>query len=134
MNTMAKLRKGIETNIDMFEWFGKHHKGMNKSQYMKLVESATAWKDILNGIYALIEQGSKAIDYLEYQLEDGVTSTGGISYMGETLLDFILENNISVSANMRVVNQALIDNGIKPIKIKMSEFEVDGDYEINDID
>lgn len=133
MNTMTKLRKGIETNIDMFEWFGKHHKGMSKAQYMKLVESATAWKDILNGIYALIEQGSRAIDYLEYHLEDGVTSTGGISYMGETLLDFILENNISVSANMRVVNQALIDNGIKPIKIKMSEFEVDGDYEINDI-
>lgn len=134
MNTMTKLRKGMETNIDMFEWFADNHKGMSKEQCMKIVESGKAFKDVLKGIYALIEQGSRAIDYLEYQLEDGVTSTGGISYMGEALLDFILENNISVSANMRVVNQALIDNGIKPIKIKMSEFEVDGDYEINDID
>ena len=58
----------------------------------------------------------RAKDFLDYELQDGEGEFGGVSYVGETLGDFIAEVEISENTAMRYVNKALKDCGIEPIQ------------------
>ena len=53
-------------------------------------------------------------DFLDYKLKDDNTEFGGISYIGETLGDFVAEVGIS---NIDDINKALKECGIEPIVI-----------------
>ena len=53
-------------------------------------------------------------DFLDYELKDDNTEFGGISYIGETLGDFIAEVEIS---DIDDVNIILKECGIEPIVI-----------------
>lgn len=57
----------------------------------------------------------KAEQFLYIELENDKTPFGGISFIGETLQDFLDGFNWSYDSSMELVNAALIDNGIKPI-------------------
>ena len=55
--------------------------------------------------------------YLNSILADDRTDKGGISFIGETLNDFLEENQMDRETPMEVVNKALVDCGIKPISV-----------------
>jgi hypothetical protein len=57
----------------------------------------------------------RAKDFLDYELQDGEGEFGGISYVGETLDNFIAEVELSENTAMRYVNAALKRCGIEPI-------------------
>lgn len=57
----------------------------------------------------------KASVMLTYELEDDDTPTGGISFVGEQLQDFIGDTGIAKNTTISELNKALKDNGIKPI-------------------
>lgn len=46
-------------------------------------------------------------------LEDDTTDKGGVAYDGETLVDFMIENNIKPSDNFFDLNKTLKECGIK---------------------
>lgn len=46
-------------------------------------------------------------------LEDDITDKGGIAYDGETLVDFMIENNIKPSDSFVDLNKKLKECGIK---------------------
>ena len=54
--------------------------------------------------------------YLDTILEDDETETGGTSYQGETLFDFLMDLGDDHIHAMDEVNDALIECRIKPIK------------------
>ena len=56
-------------------------------------------------------------DFLDYKLKDDNTEFGGISYIGETLEDFIAEVGISETCSINDINKALKECGIEPIVI-----------------
>lgn len=57
------------------------------------------------------------VKYLDYELEDDNKECGGISYIGETLGDFLADVLDSIKDfSMASINNALIECGIKPIK------------------
>lgn len=56
----------------------------------------------------------KIKDFLDYELKDDNTEFGGISYIGETLEDFIAEVEIS---DIDDINIILKECGIEPIVI-----------------
>lgn len=58
----------------------------------------------------------RAKDFLDYELQDDETNFGGISYVGETLKDFIAEVGLNENTAMRYVNASLKQCGIKPIQ------------------
>lgn len=60
----------------------------------------------------------KIKDFLDYKLKDDNTEFGGISYIGETLGDFIAEVEISDIDDIDNVNKALKVCGIEPIKFE----------------
>ena len=60
----------------------------------------------------------KVKDFLDYELKDDNTEFGGISYIGETLGDFIAEVGISETCDIDDVNKALTVCGIEPIKFE----------------
>ena len=53
--------------------------------------------------------------FFDYELQDRPGETGGISFVGETLLDFLGEVGLSTDASMEEVNKALVECGILPI-------------------
>lgn len=55
-------------------------------------------------------------DYLDYELYDDETESGGISFIGETLKDFIEEAGMSENTSIKHINDILKQCGIKPIK------------------
>lgn len=57
----------------------------------------------------------KIKDFLEYELIDDDTATGGTSFDGEKVKDFIEEVEISSEEDISVLNNALIECGIEPI-------------------
>ena len=60
---------------------------------------------------------NKIKDFLEYELVDDNTTTGGISFSGEKVKDFIEEVEISKEEDISILNTALIECGIEPITI-----------------
>ena len=56
-----------------------------------------------------------ANDYLDVVLKDDKTETGGTSFMGETLKDFLDELEIDYNTPIGDVNKTLVDCGIQPI-------------------
>lgn len=58
----------------------------------------------------------RAKDFLNYKLQDDETEFGGVSHIGETLKDFIVESMLNEDTAMRYVNAALKRCGIKPIQ------------------
>jgi hypothetical protein len=54
--------------------------------------------------------------YLNYELEDDNTKFGGISFVGETLQNFLDECEIDYNISFKKLNKILKSNGIKPIK------------------
>ena len=50
-------------------------------------------------------------------LEDDESDNGGISFIGETLIDFLKSVNCNKIKEIGCINNLLIQNGIKPIKI-----------------
>ena len=57
----------------------------------------------------------KAKDFLDYILEDDETEFGGVAFVGETLKDFIEEVGLSMDNDIKSINVALKQCGIKPI-------------------
>lgn len=57
----------------------------------------------------------RAKDFLNYELQDADGTTGGISYVGETLDNFIREVGLNENTAMKYVNAALKKCKIKPI-------------------
>lgn len=53
--------------------------------------------------------------FFNYKLEDDETDTGGTSFAGETLKDFLDEAELGYDLTVREVNSILVENGIKPI-------------------
>ena len=51
-------------------------------------------------------------------LEDDNSPFGGVAYVGQTLADFLEEVNMDNVTDINVINNALSECGIKPIKIK----------------
>jgi len=58
-----------------------------------------------------------ARDYADYKLKDDSSLYGGISFIGETLKDFIEECELSLDLDINEVNKILKANGIKPVKV-----------------
>ena len=59
-----------------------------------------------------------ANEYLDVLLKDDKTETGGMSFMGETLKDFLDELEMDYNTPINEVNKALVDCGIEPIMIE----------------
>lgn len=59
---------------------------------------------------------STARDFLDIELEDDGKETGGISFIGETLRDFLDDAGMSYDTPMDVVNKELDECGIEPIQ------------------
>lgn len=57
----------------------------------------------------------KAKEFLDYELQDDNTEFGGISYVGETLKDFIADVELNENDSIEYVNSVLRECGIKPI-------------------
>lgn len=57
-----------------------------------------------------------AKQFENYELHDDATEFGGISFVGQTLADFMEEVDRPLSTPMRKVNQILKECGIEPIK------------------
>lgn len=55
--------------------------------------------------------------YLNVKLEDDNTPFGGISFIGQTLQDFLEEIGAEKETNMDNVNEMLKTCGISPIKL-----------------
>lgn len=53
---------------------------------------------------------------LDYELVDDDTETGGTSFCGETLRDFLEETGMSYDTPLPVINKALRECGIKEIE------------------
>lgn len=48
-------------------------------------------------------------------LRDDATETGGISYIGETLDNFMAEAEVPFGSSLKRVNEALVECGIEPL-------------------
>lgn len=57
----------------------------------------------------------RAKDFLNHELQDAPGTTGGISFVGETLENFIKEVGMNENTAMKYVNAALKKCNIKPI-------------------
>lgn len=65
--------------------------------------------------------------YSQILLEDDDTSTGGVTFQGETLEDFLEElNYCQTIRTIKDVNNALIECGIKPINALPEGHEIIG--------
>jgi hypothetical protein len=62
-----------------------------------------------------VNKPGKIRNYLDYELEDDDTETGGISFNGETVRDFIGDTDMSEDDTLDNLNKALVSCGIKPI-------------------
>lgn len=58
-----------------------------------------------------------AQDFKNYVLEDSTSEFGGVSYVGETLDEFMEELGLPMDTPMIKVNEILEECGIKPINI-----------------
>lgn len=89
------------------------------ADYGKIIDDAIKGELIL--MYAVEKQTSvKARQYLPYELHDGEGETGGISYIGETLKDFLSEvfpDEDIAELDMEKVNKALEECGIEKIAV-----------------
>ena len=56
--------------------------------------------------------------YRNIILKDDETETGGISFRGETLYDFMLSCDIPLTADEDVINKGLKECGIMPVDLK----------------
>lgn len=54
-------------------------------------------------------------DVLDYVLEDDDSPYGGVAFLGETVSDFIGDD--SDITTIKELNEALVECGIKPIKL-----------------
>ena len=68
--------------------------------------------------------------FLDIKLQDGPGETGGISFVGETLLDFLGEAGLSTDSSSEEINKALVECGILPIleftwDMKEKKYETD---------
>ena len=51
----------------------------------------------------------------DYVLEDDDTPVGGVSYVGETLRDFMISVGLDENSSLEKINKTLTRCGIKPI-------------------
>ena len=58
---------------------------------------------------------TNAKDYLQVVLEDDSTPYGGISFVGETLENFLAEVDLPIDTDMIKVNDAWVEWRIKPL-------------------
>lgn len=82
------------------------------------------------------KQSAKVRDVLDYELEDDDTETGGVSFNGETVRDFIADPDMGVKDTDSVdsLNKVLTTCGIKPISEGYAESKYRGDdyWELSD--
>lgn len=82
------------------------------------------------------KQSAKVRDVLDYELEDDDTETGGVSFNGETVRDFIADPDMGVKDTDSVdsLNKVLTTCGIKPICEGYAESKYRGDdyWELSD--
>ena len=95
----------------------------NKDNIKESVTTSEPKKAIDAG--ATKKTSKKVKDYLNYELQDDDTETGGISFNGETVEDFIGDTDIDQEEDIDVLNKALVSCGIKPIVVE-SYTEEDG--------
>ena len=61
------------------------------------------------------DMSTNAKDDLQVLLEYDSTRYGGISFVGETLENFLAEVDLPIDTDMIKVNDALVECGIKPV-------------------
>lgn len=78
------------------------------------------WSSSLYDYFIKDEAAENRKDLLSTVLEDGFGETGGVSYEGETLEDFLQETDsmhlLKENDFLTKVNKLLVESGIKPIK------------------
>ena len=60
----------------------------------------------------------EVLELLDVELEDDESLYGGVSFMGETLRDFMHSCNIPYNISLEDLNKELKDCGIKPLQAK----------------
>ena len=73
------------------------------------------------------KQSRQVRDFLDYELEDDDTETGGISFNGETVRDFIADTGIKDTDSIDTLNKALTTCGIRPINEGYADDKYRGD-------
>lgn len=92
----------------------------SEHKWFLCVKTENIDKDTVNGFKRLFGeslQSELGNDYLDIELEDDETSHGGISFIGETVCDFLSECDVQINS-LEELNKLLKENGIKPIEKK----------------
>ena len=71
--------------------------------------------EVLENILLAVKENPLVVEMAHTYLEDDETEEGGISFAGETLLDFMLELNMPLTSTKDEINTALIECGIMPV-------------------
>jgi len=72
-------------------------------------------EDVLENILLAVKENPLVVKMAHTFLEDDETEEGGIAFMGETLLDFMLELNMPLTSTKDEINTALKECGIMPV-------------------
>jgi len=72
-------------------------------------------EDVLENILLAVKENPIVVKMAHTYLEDDESEFGGISFMGETLLDFMLSINMSLTSTKEEINKALGECGIRKI-------------------
>lgn len=83
----------------------------------KLKEDYVYEEFYLKGIKVKDFEELSAEHFLDIELKDDETDFGGISFIGETLRNFLDEVDLPYTSSLKDVNQALIECGIKQILV-----------------
>lgn len=71
--------------------------------------------EVLENILAAVKENPIVVKMANTYLEDDETDNGGISFIGETLLDFMLSIPMPLTSSNDEINKALKECGIMPI-------------------
>lgn len=72
-------------------------------------------EDVLENILLAVKENPIVVKMAQTYLEDDESEFGGIAFMGETLLDFLLSIPMPLTSTKDEINKALKECGIKPL-------------------
>ncbi|MBO7615027.1 MAG: hypothetical protein J6T15_04965 [Bacilli bacterium] len=97
---------GRSYDDEVFDEMDRRGLSLNKNEAVTTSEPKSATQTT---------NSKKVKDYLNYELQDDDTETGGVSFNGETVEDFIKDADIKDDDDLDKLNKALVSCGIKPI-------------------
>jgi hypothetical protein len=71
--------------------------------------------EVLENILLAVKENPLVVKMAHTYLEDDESEFGGIAFVGESLLDFMLYINMSLTSTKEEINKALKECGIKPL-------------------